>query len=252
MITTRLNGGLGNKLYQIAAAYSLAKDNSDVCAFNFNDHVVKQGRSACDYRNNVLKKVNEITGYWEPEYFYKEPSASYKEIPYHENMLLNGYFQSEKYFMNHVKEVIDLFTDELLIEYLKDRYDFKDSLSVHIRRGDYCGVSTCRPLSLNYYERALFAVDNNIGVRTIYIFSDDIEWCREIFKDKRIRFITGAEDYMDFYMMSLCKYNIIANSTFSGWASILNVNPDKIVIAPRQWSEEVWTEDIYCKDWIII
>ena len=251
MITCKLNGGLGNKLFQITATVSLALDNKDAYAFNLNDHVAKQGSSAKNYRGNILSKITELPESWQSEFIYKEPSLSFNTIPYHKNMLLEGYFQSEKYFTKHKKEITDLFTYKKSIDYLKLIYQFKDSLSVHVRRGDYCGVSTCRPLPLSYYDRALFAMDNRFKIKTIYIFSDDIKWCKNTFNDKRIVFMSGMKDYMDLYMMSLCPYNIIANSTFSWWAAYLNQN-SKMVIAPYQWGKELGTSDIYCKNWRVI
>jgi hypothetical protein len=203
------------------------------------------------YRDNVLSKIIELPDLWKPKYTYRESLPGYKAIPYGKEMMIEGYFQSVKYFENHLEEVIDLFTDKETIEYLKRRYDFKDSVSIHVRRGDYCGVSTCRPLPVSYYNISLSAIDSNFKVKNIYVFSDDMDWCRDNFEDKRMVYVMGQEDFLDFYMMSLCPYNIIANSTFSAWASILNKNKE-IVIAPEQWSKELGTEDIYCKDWIVL
>ena len=88
------------------------------------------------------------------------------------------------------------------------------------------------------------------------IFSDDINWCKEFFPDipEKFKFIDGNTDYEDLILMSLCKNNIICNSTFSWWAAWLNQNQDKKVIVPTNWFGKAYannkTDDIFCENWI--
>tara|TARA_R110000744_G_C18907077_1_gene510043 strand:- start:113 stop:463 length:351 start_codon:yes stop_codon:yes gene_type:complete len=91
----------------------------------------------------------------------------------------------------------------------------------------------CHPvLDLNYYTKAL---ENLKDVSNILVFSDDIPWCKEVFKFKNMTFIEGNNNIEDLVLMSMCSHNIIANSSFSWWGSWLNENPDKIVVAPKTW-----------------
>jgi hypothetical protein len=89
------------------------------------------------------------------------------------------------------------------------------------------------------------------------IFSDDISWCKEnlSFLNNKI-FIEGNTDFQDLYLMSKCKNNIIANSSFSWWGAWLNTNKDKIVIAPKKWfgisNSHLDTSDLYCNNWVTI
>jgi hypothetical protein len=248
MISSILNGGLGNQMFQIAAACSLAWGNNDVAAFYFGNKVVKQGNSAYLYRDNILSKVNELPHVWVTGNMFTQDGNGYRTIPYVKDMMLRGYFQSEKYFKENKTEILHLFINQKLIRELFKRYDFRDTVSIHVRRGDYLGESDCRALPLGYYERALSIFD----AKKILVFSDDMDWCRENLEDSRMIFITGNPDWMDLYLMSLCKDNIIANSSFSWWASYLNLNKKKRIIAPAQWSRELKTMDMYTNEMTIL
>lgn len=257
MITTHLKGGLGNQMFQIAVAYSLALDNNDECAFWFGNPNINQGNVARYYATNVYKNIKELTEDHVLLINYIEPGFNYSPIPYRKDLVLQGFFQSEKYFRNHEKEVIRLFKHEDLISRLK--FDFKNSVSIHVRRGDYVTDKFMQaylpPQSIDYYNRALEFIKNLEQIDHIYICSDDIQWCKENFKDDRIIFIEGQFDYMDMYVMSKCNYNIISNSSFSWWGAYLNENENKIVCAPVNWFgfafEDGW-QDIYCENWMKI
>jgi predicted amidohydrolase YtcJ len=87
------------------------------------------------------------------------------------------------------------------------------------------------------------------------VFSDDVGWCRENFRMDRTHFVEGNLDVVDMFLMSKCKHNIIANSSFSWWASYLNRNPDKKVIAPKNWFGPLMNkgvEDLYLNNWILV
>jgi len=239
MITAKLNGGLGNQMFQIAAAYSLAIDNGDTCAFDLSAPVVKQGNSAITYKDNIFKNINVLPDGWKPRTVYKELSSSYSEIPYSEGMQLMGYFQSDKYFKHNKKAIIDLFSIDL---------SPIDVLGIHVRRGDYFGVSECKPLDMEYYNSSIHYLDERIVINRILVFSDDISWCRDNMNDKRMEFISGT-DYEDFIMFYSCRYKTIANSSFSGMASILSGSD--IIIAPQEWGEEL-SPDIYTKEMMIL
>ncbi|MBF2056764.1 MAG: alpha-1,2-fucosyltransferase [Cyanobacterium sp. T60_A2020_053] len=121
--------------------------------------------------------------------------------------------------------------------------------AIHIRRGDYLKYPNHHPIcSLNYYAQAIQYFDNSTN---FVIFSDDIDWCRhqDLFQEKRFDFWTSQRDDLDLYLMSIFPHQIIANSSFSWWASWLNIYQNKKVIAPSLWFgqnlKHLNTEDIY-------
>ena len=232
MITAMLDGGLGGRMFQIAATYTLALDNDDECAFNFSMGSMSQDHPLLTYRNNVYKKLKDLPENWQWQYCYKEHRYNYDPIPYYKNLMLQGFFASERYFNHRKKEIIELFKDQETIENIK--LDFKNSVSLHVRRGDYL-VNASHVCSEDYYKKALKFMDSQTRIDHIYIISDDIPWCKETFKDQRVTFIEGMPDYIDFYIQTLCTHNIISNSTFSRWGTYLNENPNKIVCAPAVW-----------------
>ena len=128
------------------------------------------------------------------------------------------------------------------------------SVSVHVRRGDYLLPKNAVyiRLSKEYYDKVMSYFTQRFDNVHFYVFSDGIDWCRENFKADRITFIdwnTGDDSYKDMQLMSLCKHNIIANSSFSSWAAWLNANPDKIVIRPKEYKTD--GQDYYWPDeWI--
>jgi len=233
MLSCNLVGGLGNYLFQIATVYSLSIDNNDFCVFN-NKNSVTVHKHFNTYTPNIFRnlKISE-------ESFtssYSEPFFHFKKIPYQKNLKLNGYFQSEKYFVHNRNLILDLFSiDDDSKNYIKDKYDDilnKKTCSIHIRRGDYLNLPNHHPVcSLDYYNKAIEMMD----VDLFLIFSDDIEWCKKNFIGDKFIFIDKNTDYIDIWLMSLCDNNIIANSSFSWWGAWLNKNPDKKVIAPNKW-----------------
>lgn len=258
-VTSRLQGGLGNYLFQIACGYSLSlRDNKDFVCFL---DLVHQVHSDIDlYFNNILRKINFIKNEI-PFPKYTEPYFHYKEIPcYEDSIKLEGYFQSEKYFLQHKNEIKDLFSiDENTEIYLnvkyKDILQDKKTCSIHVRRGDYLNFKNHHPTQTSeYYMQAVNMFDKD----TLFlIFSDDINWCKNIFRSLPNKlFIEGNKDYQDLYLMSKCSDNIMANSSFSWWGTWLNNNQDKKVIAPKTWFGPALKnhiiKDIYLKDWITI
>jgi hypothetical protein len=256
MITAHLKGGLGNQMFQIAATYSLALDNNDTCAFYMGNPNINQGNVSRYYTTNMFKGLDELPENMvsRPDYEqirYMEPRFNYDPVPYKDGMVLQGYFQSEKYFINHKKEVLDLFSDRSNL-----KYEFENSVALHVRRGDYLDpfMSVFLPaLPMDYYIRALSDLDSKAKVDYILVFSDDMGWCKENFRDSRIVFVEGQPDYIDMQTMAKCNHHIIANSSFSWWGAELNRNINKIVYAPLRWFgpsfKDDW-QDIYCANWI--
>lgn len=247
MVTSSLNGGLGNKFFQIACAVSLAMDNNDIYAFDFDDKVKMQGESARNYRNNIYFKLRELPKKWKPECIYRESwASSYQPIDYKPNILLEGYFQCEKYFINNRNFIKKLFRNEAILEAIKWRYRniLDNSVAIHVRRGDY--VNLGETLDGEYYDTALDLLLSYVKTANLLVFSDDIKWCIENFKykDRRFYFIKNDNSYEDFYLMVLCSHFITANSSFSWWGSYLSSNPEKVVLMPRPWTTSIG-DDIY-------
>ena len=148
-----------------------------------------------------------------------------------DNVDLFGYYQSEKYF-KHIEDEIRKdfsFKDELLD--LCKTFITKDTISLHIRRGDYVTNPNHPTQPINYYEKALSKLPNI----PVIVFSDDPEWCnqQELFSDDKFMIAEGNSSDCDLCLMSLCKYHIIANSSYSWWGAWLAKS--KQVYAPKNW-----------------
>jgi Glycosyl transferase family 11 len=160
---------------------------------------------------------------------------------------LDGYWQSEKYFIDCSKLIRKDFTFKNELDSynlkLKSKIDKTNSVSIHIRRGDYVNNlntnATHGLCSIDYYIKAVNYITERIESPYFFVFSDDIEWAKKnIMLNFPCQFIShniGSKSYLDMQLMSLCKHNVIANSSFSWWGAWLNSNDNKIVIAPRKW-----------------
>lgn len=256
MISCYLMGGLGNQLFQIATAYALSKDVNDNFGIDINQGHFTQ-KPASRYSDNIfinIKKINfKIISFTSQ---YSEPYYHYRKIPTLKNVLLNGFFQSAKYFDHYYNDLCNLFINNDILSRLKNKYLLENSLSLHVRRGDYLTKPNFHfNQSIDYYLGAIKYIDLKEKIDRIYIFSDDISWCKENFKDERLIFVENLEDYEELYLMSLCDHNIIANSSFSWWGSYLNRNSNKIVIAPKNWYGREFGgnwQDVYYKNNVIL
>lgn len=252
MVSSYLEGGLGNYMFQIGAAVSLAKDYNDVAVFDFNDSR-KVHSSIHEYRYNIFSHV--ATGTPKVDNIYRQPYFSYDPIPYQHNLKLYGYFQSEKFLNKQV--ITDLYKIPYYVkEYVKTKYskiNFSRTTSLHVRRGDYLKLKDKHPVQpLSYYLNAISLFN---GEMKFLIFSDDIEWCRNSFTGDRFIFLENEKDYIDLWIMSLCRNNIIANSSFSWWGAWLNSHTDKIIIAPKLWfgyKKKLDTKDLIPSSWTVL
>jgi glycosyltransferase involved in cell wall biosynthesis len=250
------NYGLGNILFQVATGISLAKDNDSLLVLNQLSHDSFGG-----YHNNILNQINTISDNYEYSGKYIQPDFSYSKIPFKENYIYDGYFQSEKFFSHNKEEILKYIKPDLeTTKYINSKYKntlFNDeTVSIHVRRGDYINLNHLHPLQdENYYTKAI----EHFSISTKFvIFSDDIDWCKKCgwFDNLTNKyFVAGEKDYIDLILMSKCTHNIIANSTFSWWGAWLNKNKNKKVIAPIKWfspQRKLSSKDIIPKDWILI
>ena len=250
MITTNLTGGLGNYLFQIGAAETLAYLNDDSTIFKFDNSVGQAHKNINKYSDNILRKVN--VGNPNSKQMYNEPGDfTFQKIPYGTDLVLNGYFQTEKHLdRDYILELYEI--PELTKSYIENKYKHlyttgTDYVSIHVRRGDYVNKQDRHPCqTMEYYNSAMMNFPVFEYTFKFLIFSDDIEWCKENFRGEQFIFIDGEEDYV---------HNIIANSTFSWWGTYLNTNIHKKVVAPTNWfgtGKRLKTENIYNDKWTVI
>tara|TARA_R110000824_G_scaffold197409_16_gene380889 strand:- start:1123 stop:1911 length:789 start_codon:yes stop_codon:yes gene_type:complete len=262
MIAAETKGRLGNQMFIVATANSLALDNNDSAIFP--EQVVcatlPTARETSIHRNTVLRNIKYTNDFSFVEHtFYETPDHSYIPIEYNNNIFLRGYFQSEKYFKHNRENILELFApipqiDTLLNKKYKDIIYKENVVSVHVRRGDYSKFSDYHAnIGPDYYSQAMqqFPSDS-----TFVFFSDDIEWCKQTFKGERLIFIEKQDDVLDLYLMSKITNNIIANSSFSWWGAWLNSAENKKVIAPKIWfgpkNKHLNRKDITPEEWLTI
>tara|TARA_Y100000385_G_C12913753_1_gene559462 strand:- start:24 stop:812 length:789 start_codon:yes stop_codon:yes gene_type:complete len=238
MISAEMAGRLGNQMFIIAAATSLAIDNNDFAVFpDFISGISPTKKETKLHRDTILRNLTFADTLPEMKFYYEPADLSYKKIIYEENLYLRGYFQSEKYFKHNREQILKLFSPQNQIKtYICKKYealiDNEDYVSIHVRRGDYLKLSEFHAvLGKEYYDKAM---DKYHGANFVF-FSDDIEWCRQTFKGKNFIFIEKQPDVIDIFLMSKICHNIIANSSFSWWGAWLNQIDAQTVVAPLRW-----------------
>lgn len=195
--------------------------------------------------NIVLKIIHKIFRTLKIIIYLENWNENIEERKNKKNIIFfTGWWQSEKFFKElEFKVRKDFVFPDILDEdnrNIKNMIENSNSISLHIRRGDYLkdkGLGGLAPLF--YYKSAIEYIVKLVENPVFYIFSNDAEWCKENLKidfpTYYIDWNKGEENFRDMQLMSLCKHNIIPNSTFSWWGAWLNENPDKIVIAPEKW-----------------
>lgn len=226
MITAKLKGGLGNKMFQMASTIGIAINNNLDWGFDFGEDGFNNLHTNvdCSYKKTV-----------------KVPWG-YHDIKVDDDAILDGYMQSEKYFA-HCKS---------LIKYLFN-IDYKSDLlvpfsAIHFRGGDYTGNKCHNVLDKDYWDKAISLLPND----PIMVFTDDIDAAREMFNNKYP--VASNRDMYDMYVITRAKSIIMSNSTFSWWGAWLS--NAETVIAPKKWfggKKATWdTTDLYCDEWIKI
>lgn len=285
MIVIKIIGGLGNQMFQYAYAKALEnkgyKVKLDISAFE--TYKLHGGYQLDKYNIDLINTTQEEnTNFYSNSIVYRvlrklnlrnSKIIKEKSLLFDENLLdiqdgcyIDGYFQCEKYFLYIRDVLLSQFTiKEKLSDYTQELSkmisDSTNSISLHIRRGDYVSNSHTKSIhgtcDLIYYANAIQYIKNKLQNVSIFLFSDDIEWSKENLRIENIIYIDSKEKripHEDIYLMSLCKHNIIANSSFSWWGAWLNQNKDKIVIAPKRWFAdeklEKYSIDIVCDDWV--
>jgi hypothetical protein len=270
-------GRLGNQMFQFASTLGISRRKGYDAKFPIENCSKYHMIGPIDVKTGVVTpvKCDLIDCFDIPEkYFipssklqmyslYNEGKFEYdpvtEMIP--DGTVLNGYFQTEKYFKDIREDLLKIFKFKEEFSKAGDEYlslvgEGEKLVSLHIRRGDYTLYPDHHPTcDFGYYTRAIEEIRKNEGgnFKTI-VFSDDKDWCLSNMKDIiGENFIVSEIDdpYTELYMMTRCDYHIIANSSFSWWGSWLSNS--KLTISPSRWFGSLIpknTEDVYCENWI--
>ena len=283
MIVVRLVGGLGNQMFQYAAGLSTAEkletdlfiDNSwfkkpllnetprnyELKKFNIENKIISSKEYILKtegFLRNLFKIGNPSLNYYREKSFrYDKDFENIKN-----NTYIEGYFQSEKYFNDIRGDVIKAFTlkNKASLESVKiiDQIKNSNSVSLHVRRGDYVSNKNANKfhglLNEIYYKKAIKIIKQKVDRPQFFIFSDEIEWVGKNFDlPKEATFVTHNKSGIeDMRIMMECKHNIIANSSFSWWGAWLGDQNGKLVVSPNDWFQQknINTSDLIPERWI--
>ncbi len=226
---------LGNQMFVAAATLSLAIDNQATAYFPCLKNGTKHNRM---YGRTVFQLLNSS----QPPHEVQKVvygNLNYKPFSFQNGMAIRGHIWSENYFKHNKDKILPLFAPSKKIrQYLERKYrkilSHPETVAVHIRTlvGEE-KAQRGRPLyAENYLSLAMPLFDKN---SLFVVFSDHISWCKQNLSHLpyNMIFVENEPYYNDFYLMSMCKHNIVSNSTFSWWAAYLNKNPNKKIVAPR-------------------
>ena len=215
----------------------------------------------------VRRRLGHVPYYAQPVYRERERQAHVFDphlVRARRDVYLIGYWQSEKYFA----AIADLIREEFQLREepsatsreLAQRIQDCQAVSLHVRRGDYVTNPRTHQVhgvcSLEYYARCIAYIAQRVEHPTFFVFSDDPDWARaHIRPGHPTVYVThngAARDYEDLWLMSQCKHHILANSSFSWWGAWLCRNPDKIVLAPQRWFNDlsIDTRDLLPEHWL--
>lgn len=290
MIIVKLIGGLGNQMFQYAVGRRAAHINNtklkldttgyekqnkitprkySLDVFNIEENFATKKEINRLKKHNIIQRISsKIYPVFVNKSYVKEKSFNFDPdiLNASDNTYLEGYWACEKYF-NDVENIIRKeFTfknqPNTISQQTINQIKRCDSVSIHIRRGDYVEDKKTNQThgicSLDYYRRSIEYIVSKIKNPHLYIFSDDSKWVKQNFKVSYLNTVVDCnfkkKDYEDMRLMSKCKHNIIANSSFSWWGAWLNNNKNKIVITPKKWfnNKTIDTKDLIPQSWIKI
>lgn len=274
MVIVKLQGGLGNQMFQYAFGRSIAKKLHTAVYFDpsFFDSVINESDiSIREYELSIFDAdvnfadTKLIRKFLQPDIFqrllnklniykktiYNEPSLRMSKEVFNikPSAYLSGFWHSEKYFWDIEEEIRELFIfrkplNELSQKFVDKISEDKTAVSVHIRRGDYISSERTNQIhgscTIEYYKNALALIKMRLNSPHFYFFSDELEWVKNNLINETdnctlVDHNRGKDSWQDMALMSRCKHHIIANSSFSWWGAWINPNKEKIVIAPKSW-----------------
>jgi hypothetical protein len=286
MVVVKLMGGLGNQLFQYSAGKALALEKNvplflDISFLNGRsddaytrrhfelDQLALNYKTAGDDMLHLFKQNPSFLKLFKknrnPDFpVYTEQMGTPGKL-HVSNAYLDGYWQSEKYFSSIrsvlLKEIAPRYDLQKEFKKYFDQVNVTDSVGLHVRRGDYVHLKSANEFhgvcGMDYFNKAIGLVRSKIKQAVFFIFSDDMTWCEENFKhvpDAVFMKTPDLHSSLDLFLMSHCRHNIIANSSYSWWSAWLNIHEDKIVIAPEKWfnSTEMNARDVIPEKWIKI
>ena len=291
MVIVRIMGGLGNQMFQYAAGYALASKrkvpllldissyqnyelhhgfelsrifNTDIQLAKATDVRLAIGWQTSTFayrplRNKYLSSIRHSRWVVEPHLHFWPGLFNVPGVCY-----LDGYWQSEKYFANVQATIRKAFTFPALMtgqnNQVAEAIKNSNAVCLHVRRGDYATnpktLAFLGLCTLAYYQRAIQHVREHIENPAFFVFSDDIDWCKNNLNlpssCQYINHNLGNTSYLDMHLMSLCKHHIVSNSTFSWWGAWLSDSADGIKISPTPWFShpDVNDESIVPSNWL--
>jgi len=290
MIIVKLSGGLGNQLFQYALGRHLAHVHGTTLKFDVSgfqeggkrQYALAHFRMTAEFASQ--QEVNALTGYHPgpvkrvvdrflprvdrraKTHVCEGKSFRFKRriLSLPDKLYVDGYWQSEKYF----RDIAEIIRQEVTVKApligrnkgLVEEINSVNSVSLHIRRGDYVSdLKTSQShgnCSLDYYTHCVQELARAVDQPHYFVFSDEPQWAREnIQLDAPVTIVDNngtAQAYEDLRLMRHCRHHIIANSSFSWWGAWLNPRPGKLVYAPQQWfAHDKWGfQDIVPTEWL--
>jgi len=282
MVIAEIIGGLGNQLFEYGAARRVALmfnhelkldltffetyHNPDVFRldkFNVKYSVAQPGeitklkrKDAPVLLNRIWKKVFKSPLYFNAKNHFDTPwfrKNDVNQLKNKKSIYLSGYFAKPEFFYEIENILLKEFTlkkelNEINKE-MQENIQQVNSVSLHIRRGDYVNNPVFAELPVSYYKKGISIIKDKVKDPVFFIFSDDLNWAKDNLNiDSEVVFVDindGKTDYMELMIMASCQHNIIANSTFSWWGARLNQNKDKIVLAPKKWFNDQGSQAYY-------
>ena len=290
MIIVRVTGGLGNQMFQYAMYKSLEKKGKLVKLDSKSFYETKKEHNGYELERIFDIKPNKPTKedlekfdennistlfkikrklFGDKKFVYDTKEYVFNKDVYKlKNSYLNGYWQSIKYFEGIENDIKKDFRfknqlDNKNLEILNE-IENSNSISIHIRRGDYMSPENYNMYGCiatpTYYKKAIKVIEEKVENPTFFVFSNDMDWVKKNIQiNSRVFYIdinSGNGSYKDMQLLSTCKHNIIANSSFSWWGAWLNENKNKIVIAPKKWinREDVDSNkiELFCEGWTLL
>lgn len=292
MVIIQLAGGLGNQMFQYALylqLQSLGREVKidDVSGFAEDPQRIPalapfgisyerpSGREMIKMLDSSMlpwqRVRRKLFGRHKKSYF-EQSKLFIPEVLTWDDIYLEGYWQTEKYFQTVERQVRAAYDTDRLMTYLREagvwngrkksaeqylqEINNECSVSVHVRRGDYLTPKNQRLYggicTDAYYIEGIRRMREQFPGCRFFLFTNDREWAAEhMFSGEDLTWVDlpgGDNDYTEFVLMSRCRHHILANSSFSWWASYLNKNPEKTVLAPQRWLNGVDDSDFYRAD----
>lgn len=290
MICVRLKGGMGNQMFQYALGLQLAENlntnlkldvsnllyrnkgedfvyrNYDLDVFRIEPSFLARPQVLAPLFNLRVKPLGKllrklVAGRYpvvEEPHFHFAPELLDQA---RQGVLYEGWFQSPKYFAGVEDQVRKAFTyrHELIPESrdLLARIESSNAVCLNVRRTDFLTTDVLNATDEAFFQRGVRHVREHVESPQVFVFSDDIEWCRENLKFSVPTEFVGHEhkgfkfgNYLR--LMQSCKHFVIPNSSFAWWAAWLNTRPGKIVVAPKMWFTDpgVDTSDLVPGEWV--